>query len=56
MDTDAKFISEQFYAQYGNDAVNILEKMADIYQAESVARQNKAVKYRNAANILKLRS
>ena len=52
---DAKFISEQFKGTYGRaDAIEILEKQAELYEKQSIAVKNRAVLYQNAANILKL--
>jgi len=56
-ENDAKFIATQFLAQYGRkQAIEILNRLSDLTNAEAVALKNKAAKYHNAANILRLES
>jgi hypothetical protein len=56
-DYPIKFTAVQYKQQYGREqAIEILEKLAELSEKESIALKGKACKYQNAANILKLTS
>jgi hypothetical protein len=53
-ETDCNFTAQQYLSKYGKEeAIKLLEKMAQLKNDEAECLKNQAAKYHNAANMLK---